>query len=305
MPTKRLGIEQAIVTGADGFIGKRLVELLCRDGVKVTTVTRVRTSLDCDGLIGDITTPGLLDHLLTPKSVVFHLAAHADVAKSVSEPVYDFEVNVKGTIQVLESIRKTNAQMVFPSSAAVYDPRQPLPHSELSRLKPSSPYAAAKIACESYCDAYAACYGLDIKVARLFNTYGPGMNRFAIRDFYLKILGNPDSVEILGDGSQIRDYLYIDDTVEGLISIASNGERGEKYNLASGIPVKTVELARLVAQTMGFPNAVMRLKGESFSGDVCQWFAEITKLSSLGWAPKISLEDGLKSTVEWFRLNLK
>jgi UDP-glucose 4-epimerase len=250
---------------------------------------------------GDIKEAGLLDPYLEPGTVVFHMAAHASVAGSVREPKFDFDTNLAAFIEVLESVRRCGASLVFPSSAAVFDSRQALPHTETARKQPVSPYGAAKLAAEAYCQAYHSAYLVDVKVARLFNVYGPGMTRFAIFDFYRKLASRPKQMEILGDGAQIRDYLYIDDVVGGLIRVAEMGVPGEDYNLASGEPTNTLELARHVARIMGVPEIEIVVKGQSFPGDVPRWYADIAKIQRLEFRPTIDLDQGLRKTIAWFQ----
>jgi len=290
-------LRHAVVTGAGGFIGRTLVEGLCRRGVEVVAISRHACDLPCRCVPGDIEKPFLLDEFLTPETTVFHLAAHASVAGSVRDPRYDFNVNMAGFLEVLESVRLAGASLVFPSSASVFDPRQPLPHAETACKLPSSPYAAAKLAGESYCQAYHRCYGLDVKIARLFNVYGPGMTRFAIYDFYRKTCEAETHLEILGDGTQTRDYLYIDDAVEGLITIAERGESGEDYNLASGVPTTSLELARLMLELLGKTDLEITFAQTTFPGDVPQWYADIDKMRRLGFQVSVNLRRGLERTL--------
>lgn len=296
-------LEHVVVTGASGFVGRALIHRLIQEGVEVVAIAREPLDQEgCKCVEGDIVNPGLLDEVLTPHTTVFHLASHASVAGSVRDPGYDFQVNVQGTLNVLESVRARRSSLIFTSSSAVFEPSLPLPHGETALQKPSSPYGAAKIAAEAYCTAYHRCYGTDVKIARLFNVYGPGMTRFAMRDFYKKLTANPIHLEILGDGNQIRDYLFIDDCVDGLVLIGAEGQAGEDYNLASGKPVSTMDLACLIAHTMSNMSVEISAKGESFPGDVPQWFANIDKVTALGFSPKVALDEGVQRTIAWFQM---
>lgn len=214
-------IRHAVVTGAGGFIGQALVERLMRDGSQVIAIGRQEMSLGCQCEVADMREPGALDDFLTSDSVVFHLAGHTSVAGSVRDPQLDFECNTVAFLEVLHSVREAGASLIFPSSPAVFEPGQELPLKETVRKRPSSPYGAAKLACEGYAQTFHACYGTDIKIARIFNVYGPTMRRFAIYDFYHKVRQNPNHLEILGRGDQIRDYLYIDDTPVACASSSS------------------------------------------------------------------------------------
>ena len=293
-------LKKAVVTGARGLIGRALVERLVADGTIVIAVDQKPPETSCEHLTADVTQPDILRSLLDPETTVFHLAALTSVSQSVREPQRDFSVNVGGFLNILESVREANARLVFPSSASVFDPRAPLPHVETAPKSPNSPYAAAKLACEGYCVAYYKCYDLDVKTARLFNIYGPGMNRFAIYDFYRKIREADNEIKILGDGSQTRDYLYLADAVTGLILIAERGRPGEDYNLATGVPTTSRQLAELMLEVMECREVAIRTTEDTFPGDVAAWFADISKIRTLGFEPLVVLKEGLRQTVEWF-----
>lgn len=290
---------RTVVTGAAGLIGKRLVRRLIDKGNRVVAVDRVEFSAQCEIVVADITEARALAPLLDESTTIYHMAGLTSVAGSVSDPHADFDVNMRGFINILESARERTASVIFPSSASVFDPQSPLPHAETAPKSPSSPYAAAKLAGEAYCAAYRKCYGLDIKIARLFNVYGPGMTRFAIFDFYRKIRSAQNDLEILGDGKQCRDYLYVDDAADGLIQIAEQGAPGEDYNLATGRPTILLELAETMSGLMGKPHLKIRPSGRSFAGDVAGWYADISKLKTLGFEPVTSLREGLLRTIAW------
>jgi UDP-glucose 4-epimerase len=293
-------VEKALVTGSAGFIGRALVKYLLEQGTEVIAVDRSEQfAPGCAYHRADLKQRDALDQLITPDTVLFHLAANASVAGSVNDPRGDFHDNMYSLLEVFESARKKGCRVVFPSTASIYDSANPLPLSEKAYVKPTSPYAAAKVAGEAYCAAYYRSFGLDVKVARMFSVYGEGMNRFAIHDLIRKIQQDKEQLEVLGDGNQIRDYLYIDDVVKGLIVIAENGEPGEDYNLASGIAVKMIELAERIAKIMGVPDIRITPTGRSFPGDVPRWYADISKIRTIGFEPSVSLDEGLERTVEW------
>lgn len=295
-----LKIEKAVVTGAAGFIGQALVKYLVNEGAEVIAVDRLPIDLTgCDVHQVDITERSALDDLLYNDTVLFHLAANASVAGSVIDPRNDFHDNIYSLLEVFESARKKGCKVIFPSTASIFDSSNALPLLEKAYVKPTSPYAAAKVAGEAYCASYHRSFGLSINIARMFSVYGVGMNRFAIHDLIQKIQNNKKEIELLGDGNQIRDYLYIDDVVRGLVIIAANGVPGEDYNLASGIAVKLIDLAYNIAALMNLPDIKVVPTGKSFPGDVPKWFADISKIREIGFEPEVSLEDGLKKTIDW------
>jgi len=200
---------------------------------------------------------------------------------------------------VLEAARHAGSRVVFPSTASIFDASNTLPLAERAFPRPTSPYAAGKLGGEAYCHAYHRSYGVDVRIARLFSVYGIGMFRFAIHDIVRKIQQNHEELTILGDGSQVRDYLFIDDAVRGLTMVATEGASGEEYNVASGEPVRLLDLARLIAELMGYPDIRIRPTGRSFAGDTARWYADISKVRGLGFEPGVDLRSGLRRTIEW------
>ncbi len=291
---------RALVTGAGGFIGSALVRHLADAGWEVIAADHHGcTEPGVTAMTLDVATRGALAKVLTPGTIVFHLAASANVAASVRDPRHDLTNTFEGLFEVLETARTVGCPVIFPSTASVFDPAESLPLHERAFPRPTSPYGAAKLAGEAYCYAYHRSYGADVRVARLFSVYGVGMRRYAIHDLIRKIQKQPDEIEILGDGTQVRDYLYIDDAVRGLVTIATNGASGEDYNLAYGAPVRIDELARLIATLMGYPDIRLRYAGKSFPGDTSRWYADVTKVRSLGFTTQVSLEQGLQRTIAW------
>jgi UDP-glucose 4-epimerase len=291
---------RAVVTGASGFIGTALLRYLRAGGWTVVAVDR-RASPDPEQSIRqlDVAQAGALDGLLDDRTVIFHLAASADVAGSVANPRHDFNNTFRGVFEVLEAARHAGSRVVFPSTASIFDASNPLPLAERAFARPTSPYAAGKLGGEAYCHAYHRSFGVDVRIARLFSVYGVGMFRFAIHDIIRKIQQNHQELTILGDGLQVRDYLFIDDAVRGLTMVATDGAAGEEYNVASGIPVQLLDLARLIAELMGHSQIRIRTTGRSFAGDTARWYADITKVRALGFEPRVDLRSGLLQTIGW------
>ena len=291
---------RAVVTGASGFIGSALTAHLSAEGWDVVTVDR-RPFADGQppSRLADVAQEGALAGLLDAGTVIFHMAASADVAGSVANPRHDFDNTFRGVFEVLEAARHAGSRVVFPSTASIFDASNALPLSERAFPRPTSPYAAGKLGGEAYCHAYHRSYGVDVRIARLFSVYGIGMFRFAIHDIVRKIQQDHDDLVILGDGTQVRDYLFIDDAVRGLTMVATEGASGEEYNVASGAPVRLLDLARLIAELMGYPNIRIRPSGRSFAGDTARWYADISKVRALGFEPRVDLRDGLERTIAW------
>jgi UDP-glucose 4-epimerase len=293
---------QVVVTGAAGFIGHALVRHLVAAGEHVVAVDRDACSFEGVRSIQlDLSERGRLIEHVERGATIFHLAASADVAASVRDPRYDLNNTFAPLFEVLETARRSGCRVIFPSTASVFDTSQPLPLGERALTRPTSPYGAAKLAGEAYCYAYHRSYGVDVRVARLFSVYGVGMRRFAIHDLIQKIRRNPAELEVLGDGTQVRDYLYIDDAVRGLVALATRGAAGEDYNVASGVPVRLIDLAQTIAALMGFPGIRIVPTGRSFPGDTPRWYADVSKIQALGFSPSVPLEEGLRRTIAWMR----
>ena len=290
-------MSQQVVTGAAGFIGQALVSRLTALGGDVLAIDRRPVCSSVRSLQVDLATPGVLMDCVHEGATIYHMAASADVAASVRDPRNDLTNTFAPLFEVLETARARGCRVIFPSTASVFDTTQALPLPERALQRPTSPYGAAKLAGEAYCFAYHRSYGTDARVARLFSVYGPGMRRLAIHDLIGKIRANSRELELLGDGTQVRDYLYVDDAVLGLIAVATRGEPGQDYNVASGEPVRLLDLAREIAVLMGHPDIRIVPTGRSFPGDTPRWYADISRLRALGFAPQVSLRDGLNLTI--------
>lgn len=294
---------QVLVTGASGFIGQALTRHLATSGEHVLAVDR--NACPVAGVRSvelDVAARGALLEHVEEGATIYHLAASADVAASVRDPRHDLTHTFAAMFEVLEAARHRRCRVIFPSTASVFDVGEPLPLAERAYPRPTSPYAAAKLSGEAYCYAYHRSYGVDVRVARLFSVYGIGMRRFAIHDLVRKIQRNPAALEVLGDGNQVRDYLYIDDAVRGLITVASRGRGGEDYNVASGEPVRLLDLARMIAVEMGAPEIRITPTGTTFPGDTPRWYADTSKTRALGFTPAVSLQEGLRRTIAWMQV---
>lgn len=298
-------MKKCVVTGAGGFIGRCLVGSLCAGGVPVIAADMAwpAGAPDCEFYEVDIRKPGSLDHLLNEDTTIFHMAGQASVPASVDNPRVNYEINLGGLFEVLESARHKGCRMVFPSTASVFDKDNELPVSEKSYMRPSSPYGAAKLAGEAYCAAYYRSYGVDARVARIFSVYGEGMRNFAIHDFVRKMQRDPKKLVVLGDGQQVRDYLHVEDVAGAMIDIAVNGKPGEDYNVGSGEEVRILDLTKKIADLMNLGDIEIVCRGDDRPSEVPRWFADISKLKSCGFQQKVSLDEGLQRTVDWLLNN--
>lgn len=304
----------AVVTGGAGFVGAHLSAYLERQGWRVIVVDDLsqgqRANLaalqvQAQLIVGDVAEPALWAALATePVDAIFHLAAQASVPRSVQDPLRDFRTNVVGTVNALEYARqRPGTRLVFTSTVSVYAAEAALPLTETTPTRASSPYGAAKAAAENYCFAYAASYGVQAVVLRAFNIFGPLMNKYVIHDLTRKLLRNGRQLTILGDGEQVRDYLYVDDAVRALVLAAERGVPGEVYNLGSGQPVRIADLALEIGSALGLQDVELTFTNQSWPGDIKAWYADASKLTRLGFVPEISWAEGLRRTVEYLAVH--
>lgn len=294
---------KAVVTGAGGFIGQSMVRYLRSLGVSVTGIGR-RTfpgSEDTVDVELDMRGPAAVDRWLNPDTDLYHLAGSADVRRSVSTPAQDFADNLALTFDTLESVRKTGCRILFPSSGSVYDNESPGPYTEKTALRPSSPYGAAKMAGEAYCHAFAQSYGADVRIARIFSVFGPGMRRFAIFDFYKRLQSDPSRLTIRGDGNQKRDYLYVTDVVSALERIMTKGSPAGIYNVGSGKARTIKEVAETVTNAMNLGATPVLPDGQSQPGELREMYSDPSMLRSLGWIESVSFSRGIEETVAWLK----
>ena len=305
-----------LVTGGAGFIGSHLCEALRALGAKVVVVDNfVSGSRDNLSVVAqsvevvelDVGAPALHDFVRDRNfDVIFHLAGNAYVPPSVEDPAFDYENNLSATFRLLDTLRKSNSRtlLIYTSSAAVYGNPVSNPIRENSPLAPISPYGVSKLAAERYVEVFSNIYGLRAASARLFSTYGPRQRKQVIYDFISKLYKNSNELVIYGNGSQRRDFNFVTDTANALIRIAEHGRHmGEVYNVASGHHITIAELARFIACCLQL-HPLISYTMDVRPGDPDQWIADIRKLQGLGYAPQVSLEDGLSATVGWFREQL-
>jgi UDP-glucose 4-epimerase len=236
---------------------------------------------------------------------VFHMAANPEVQANKAGPEDHFRQNIEATYSLLEAIRGSAVELlVFASSSTVYGDAASLPTpEEYGPLKPISLYGASKLACEAMISAYAYMYGFRAVIYRLANVVGPRSNHGVIWDFVGKLRGDPHTLEVLGDGSQSKSYLYVDDCIEGFLKGAQSSEQVSIFNLGSEDRVTVLEIAEIVKRAAGFPDASIRLTGgvdggRGWKGDVKYMQLDMRRLRALGWAPRHSSAKAVRLTAE-------
>lgn len=243
-----------------------------------------------------------LEQVVSAHDVVIHMAANADVPRSVEDPCYDFENNVMGSYNVLRAcMRGGVSKVVFASSAAVYGEPEYSPMDELHPTNPASPYGAAKLAIEKLGFAYHRSFGLPFTAVRIFNTYGVRQPRYVMYDLLKKLYRDPTKLIVLGTGEQVRDYSYVTDTARCfLLAAADDASSGEVYNVAGAYPITIRDLADKLIAIRGAGDVSVSFTGSSWPGDIAILAADITKAEKLlGFAPTVELHDGLARLDSW------
>lgn len=295
-----------LVTGGAGFIGSHIVKELIRQGQKVTVLDNL-SSGKLDNLApvkdklaliqGDICDFALAQKACQTVDYVLHLAALISVAQSMENPQETAQINVQGTVNVLEAAKQCGVKrFVFLSSAAVYGTRPEVPYQEQTPTDCQSPYAWSKQAGEQFCQFYTKVYALSTIILRCFNVYGPGQNPnsayAAVIAKFMQLAAENKPLGIDWDGLQNRDFVSVKDVVQANLLAATKGVPGEIYNVASGRTSTLLELADTIEKVSG--RKLERVNRPKRPGDVHESSADISKITALGYKPSVTLEEGLK-----------
>ncbi len=312
-----------LVTGGAGFIGSHLVNRLLESGRRVVvldnfndyydpalkrrSVDEIRSAYpqsDLEVVESDLRDAEKMKELFRAHSfdLVHHLAAMAGVRASIQNPILYFDVNVQGTMNLLEAaVEAGRPPVVFASSSSVYGGSPHIPFREDDPVnQPISPYAASKKAAELVCHAYHHLHGLDITCLRFFTVYGPRQRpEMAIHRFTRRMTeGRP--VPMFGDGGTSRDYTYIDDVIDGVMAAADNCSGYRIYNLGNSHPIALRDLIERLASILGVEPDIDQKPQPP--GDVERTWADISQAEkNLGYTPEIALDEGLRRFVEWFK----
>ncbi len=305
---------RTLVTGGAGFIGSNLVDALVAQGHEVTvlddlsTGLRANVSTEARFVQGSITDTALLDDLVAGIEVIFHQAALGSVARSVDAPLVSDHANTHGTLAVLDAAHRHGVRrVVAASSSSVYGGAQVRPTPETTPLVPRSPYAVTKLVGEHYARVFAELHGLETVCLRYFNVYGPRQRPdatyAAVIPLFVSALLDGRSPTIHGDGSQSRDFAYIDDVVAANIAAAvAPAERcsGRAYNVAGGAEQSLLDLLAILREVIG--TDVEPIHGPARVGDVRHSFADLTAAAAdLDFRPQIDIREGLTRTVAYHR----
>jgi UDP-glucose 4-epimerase len=306
--------KKILVTGGAGFIGSHLVDLLVEKGGIVTVVDNLsagkimnlkKSGKEITFRQVDILDAQRISQIVKENQIIYHLAANADVPKSVKEPKYDFDTNVVGSFNLLKSAVDANIEkFIFASSAAVYGNPVYTPMDEKHTTNPISPYGASKLMIEHLGRAYLDTYGLPFVTMRIFNTYGERQPRYVMYDLLKKLYKDNGKLEVLGTGRQIRDYSYVRDTAKAFVLAAEKGKIGNIYNIAGGRPVSIRDIVSYILRTLELNDTKITYTNKSWPGDISILSADISKIKTeLGFEPSVSIDTGIERLHEYLLSN--
>jgi NAD dependent epimerase/dehydratase len=306
----------ALITGADGFIGSRLVELLARRGYKIRALSQYNSfnnrgwleDIECKGnveiLAGDIRDPHYCKDITKDVDIIFHLAALIAIPYSYVAPDSYVDTNIKGTLNICQAAKENgNIRVIHTSTSEVYGTAQYVPIDESHPMQPQSPYSATKIAADAIAMSFYNAFDLPVTIARPFNTYGPRQSARAIIPTIIIQIANGGTEIKLGDITPTRDFNYVDDTCRGFISLAECGESiGQTVNIGSNIEISIGNILNIIKELMEsdvkFIIDKQRIRPEK--SEVFRLWCDNSKIEKLtGFKPEVDIRQGLQKTIDW------
>ena len=306
-----------IVTGADGFIGSHLTEMLVAQGYQVKALSQYNSfnnwgwleDIECkdkiEVLTGDIRDPYFCKFITKDVDIVFHLAALIAIPYSYVAPDSYVDTNIKGTLNICQAAKENgNIRVIHTSTSEVYGTAQYVPIDENHPFQPQSPYSATKIAADAMAMSYYNAFDLPVTIARPFNTYGPRQSARAIIPTIITQIANGVKEIKLGDVTPTRDFNYVEDTCRGFVALAECNEAiGQTVNIGSNFEISIEETLNIVKELMNSDvkfildeNRIRPAKSEVF-----RLLCDNSKIKKLtGFEPQVDIREGIQRTVDWF-----
>ena len=310
-------MKRVLITGADGFIGSHLTELLLNKGFKVRALSQynsfnywgwledVPSHSNLEIVTGDIRDPHYCKEIMKGIDIVFHLAALIAIPYSYVAPDSYVDTNVKGTLNICQAAKESGVQRVIHTSTSeVYGTAIYVPINENHPKQPQSPYSASKIGADMMAMSFYNAFSLPVTIARPFNTYGPRQSARAIIPTIISQIANGAKEIQLGDLTPTRDFNFVKDTCNGFMELAeSENTIGKEINIASNFEISMTDTLNLIKQIMksdvDFITDDQRLRPAN--SEVYRLWGDNTLITSLTqWQPKYNMEEGLKETIKWF-----
>ena len=303
-----------LITGGAGFIGRNLAARLRQNE---EACVRVFDTQKGDGspifdngtvefLVGDILDTEALERALAGVDHIIHLAAFTGVRPSLADPLATININVTGSINVLEAARRGGvSSVVLASTAGAIMGDRPPPITEDMAPAPTSPYGSSKLAMEAYASSYAAAYGLPVTCLRFANVYGPySGNKGGIVTAAIKAAATDGTLTVYGDGRQTRDFVYVGDVCDAILTACERLAHGQAIQIGSGVGTSVLGLIAAVEEVTG--RKVQVTHGPANTGEVRNVWCDVSKAAEiLAWHPQTNLHEGLKQTAHWFAENVR
>ena len=305
-----------LVTGADGFIGSHLVEMLVTQGHEIIALSQYNSfnnwgwleDVNCKSMIevltGDIRDPHFCKHITKDVDIIFHLAALIAIPYSYIAPDSYVDTNIKGTLNICQAARENgNIRVIHTSTSEVYGTAQYVPIDENHPLQPQSPYSATKIAADAMAMSFFNAFELPVTIARPFNTYGPRQSARAVIPAIITQIASGMKEIKLGDVTPTRDFNYVEDTCNGFIALAeSSNTIGEVVNIGSNFEISVGDNLNIIKELMNsdveFVIDEQRIRPEK--SEVFRLWCDNTKIEKLtGFKPQVGIQEGLKRTIDW------
>ncbi|ALE52175.1 NAD-dependent dehydratase [Candidatus Thioglobus autotrophicus] len=306
----------ALVTGADGFIGSRLVELLVKKGYKIKALSQYNSfnnwgwieDIECkdkvEVLTGDIRDPHYCKFITKNVDIIFHLAALIAIPYSYVAPDSYVDTNIKGTLNICQAAKEQgNIRVIHTSTSEVYGTAQYTPIDEEHPMQPQSPYSATKIAADAMAMSFYNAFNLPVTIARPFNTYGPRQSARAVIPTIITQIANGATKIKLGDITPTRDFNYVDDTCRGFIALAECDESiGQVVNIGSNFEISIGDTLNMIKELMDsdvkFIVDSQRIRPEK--SEVFRLLCDNSKIKKLtGFKSQVGIREGLQRTIDW------
>ena len=301
-----------LVTGGAGFIGGNFVRLLCSRGERVIVIDSLTYASNYDYIKDlpitfincDITDKNKLDGIfsLYPVNSIFHFAAESHVDNSILDCMLFVHTNIIGTINLLDmAVKYDVADFIQVSTDEVFGSIDEGLFDEKSQIQPRNPYSASKASAEHFVNAYANTYGLNTIIVNSSNNYGPNQHKEKLIPLTISKLLKGDKVPVYGDGQQIRDWIYVEDTCEAIYQVYHRGEYGQRYCIGADSEVSNIDLVKMIIDKLGMSEDSIEFVKDRLGHDT-RYATNISKIESeLDWSPKTLLSDGLDKTIQWMK----
>ena len=308
-----------LVTGGLGFIGSNFIihviknfkdfEIINLDaethGSNHDNLKGIDDSDKYTFVKGNITNKKLVEDLISQSDCVVNFAAESHVDRSIADPNPFLVSNIRGVFTILEILKNQKKRLVQISTDEIFGTIKEGSATELTRFNPSSPYAATKAAAELLINSYFITYDNDVVITRCTNNYGP-------RQFFEKLIPKTISlsrqkkqIPIYGNGKSVRDWIYVEDHCEAIMSVLQNGNKGEAYNISASNEIDNLEIVKKILEVLDKPEELIKF-GQSRPGEDTRYSLDSTKIRrELKWKPKTDFDDGLKKTIQWYETNIE